>query len=113
MRWKTSKIVELLANPSWTIEIEEPGGDYDSATLILSAKGAKRGHFLHIAGFICKGTREDENDFDIEMIYVTDGQDSRGGLFSEDLPTCLMYAHVVARLRKAKFSVVPTMEAYF
>jgi len=101
MRWKTSKIVELLANPSWTIEIEEPGGDYDSATL------------LHIAGFICKGTREDENDFDIEMIYVTDGQDSRGGLFSEDLPTCLMYAHVVARLRKAKFSVVPTMEAYF
>ena len=109
--WKTKDVVELLKPLAAKVEVSEPGGDVDTENLILTAKGAKRDNHLWVCGFRLEcGLIKDPADTDVENV---DGQDSRGGLNTDDEATCVMYGRVCSALRKKGFSVVLTLDNYF
>jgi hypothetical protein len=112
--WKTKDVVELLKPLAAKVEVSEPGGDVDTENLILTAKGAKRDNHLWVCGFRLEcGLIKDPADTDVENVEVKDGQDSRGGLNTDDEATCVMYGRVCSALRKKGFSVVLTLDNYF
>jgi len=113
--WKTKDVVELLKPLAAKVEVSEPGGDVDTENLILTAKGAKRDNHLWVCGFRTadRDPVKDPADTDVENVEVKDGQDSRGGLNTDDEATCVMYGRVCSTLRKKGFSVVPTLDDYF
>jgi len=113
--WNTEEMVKFLSDDRWKIKTQLQGGDWDSEELLMTAVGAKRGNHLYVHGFVIdtKEVVDTPGDFDIDMIAVSDGQDSRGGLNTDDEPTCLMYARIVSKLRKAGYVVVNTMDEYF
>lgn len=111
--WRTSEIVKLLESPDWDVEVLSQGGDVDSENLILTAKGAAKDNALHICGFVTEGWVTIPDDCIIEMIEVTDGQNSSGGLNTNDRPTGLMYLEVKKRLEDAGYSVVRSLKGYW
>jgi hypothetical protein len=116
MRWNTKKITKLLSIHNTKIEATEPGGDYDSTTLLVEpVPPVKENQRVYVAGFRTRhlqpGTSRD--DFDIDMIEVNDGLDSRGGLNSSNSIIAHLYAEICTRLRGAGFTVVPKMDDYF
>lgn len=112
MRWKTEEMVKLFEGLGAKVEVSGPGGDCDTDNLILTAPSARDAR-LYVCGFITDGDITDPSDTDVDMVEVTDGQDSRGGLNTSDGPTALLYAEVCTALRKQKFNVVPQMKDYF
>jgi len=114
MRWITINVEKLLSDCRWNILKSDPGGDYDTKTLYLSIRGSDEGG-IWVAGFRTEKVllQKERDDAKIEMVEVSDRQDSRGGLNSEDEDTCVMYGIVCSRLRKAGFQVVPRMDDYF
>ena len=123
MRWNTAAMVKLLSDSRWDIEVMEPGGDVDTEGLLLRAQGAGKAEhlegepderiFLTISGFKVEGDVTEAGDAEIDMVEVSDGMTSDGGLNTSDPATCRMYAEVVILLRGASFEVVPSMDAYF
>lgn len=111
--WKTNDVIAMLASLPCTVTASPPGGDYDTENLQLTPNGAGPDEFLHVAGFRCDEPLTDAADAEIEMVFVSDGQDSGGGLSSADPATCRLYAEVLIKLRGAGFSVVPSMDEYF
>jgi len=91
---------------------KQPGGDYDTVRLQITRKG-RGGDTLFIAGFNDgKSPLEPKDDVDVPMVEVSDGNDSAGGLNSDDEKTGILYGQVCARLRKLGFEVVPKMDPY-
>lgn len=112
-RWKTPEIVKLLEDPAWKITKRGPGGDVDSDGIMLHAKECKDKDInLFVCGFVYEGYITTPSDCEVDLLEVTDGCDSDGGLNVDDLPTCLMYAHVCSRLRKAGHNVVRSLKAF-
>lgn len=111
--WDTEEMVKLLQSPDWTITIHPPGGDVDTETLYLVAKGAKPHIGLYLCGFNSQDNVEDPKRSSVEMLELSDGEDSAGGLNTDDEPTCIMYAKVISKLRKAGWVVVPCLKDYF
>jgi hypothetical protein len=113
-RWVTPEMVALISGLGCKVEVMPPGGDVDTSTLHVTAEGAAEGHNLHIAGFT-PGNYEIENpdDAEVEMIEITDGQDSRGGLNSDDDPTADLYHKIRKTLRKLGWTTVDQMKDYF
>ena len=111
MKWNTEEIVKLLTHPDWKISTTEPGGDVDTTNLIVDTGNDR----LFICGFSTGDYNVSETPYnaEIEMIEVSDGRDSRGGLNSSDEATCIAYGIICSRLRKAGFSVVPRLKDYF
>lgn len=118
MRWKTDNIEGLLGDREWQIERQRQGGDVDTTRLMLTAHSSHPEDVLDpihlwVYGFHTQECIDTPDDTDIEMVVVTDGLDSRGGLNTGDLATCVMYGIVCSRLRQAGFTVVPSLDGYF
>ena len=93
MKWKTAEVKKLvedtvraLPDKPKRILVCEPGGDYDSEG--LQVQYGKGDEFLNVCGFHTEHTNlkngNTPEDMEIEMVEVSDGQDSRGGLNSSD-----------------------------
>lgn len=112
--WVTSEMVALLQSPDWKVNVFPPGGDVDTESLGLRAVGAKAGVALSLCGFSSDADIvTDPKDAWVEMLELSDGEDSSGGLQTDDEPTCIMYAKVISKLRKAGWYVVPCLNDYF
>jgi hypothetical protein len=125
MRWKTQEvkgiIEKALATASFTewlkIEVNEIGGDHDTETIQVTWGDPDERESLFICGFHCVNTNYDNGnspeDMEIEMVELTDGKDSRGGLNSSNPNVCMGYGIIMSALRQAGFSVCPQMKDYF
>ena len=122
MRWKTMEIkkivedaVNVLPDKPTKILVDVCGGDYDSEGIQIQY--GKGGEFLNVCGFHVGRTNSEKgntpSDMEIEMIEVSDGQDSRGGLNSKDHRVCMAYGAICGALRRLGFDVVPQMKDYF
>lgn len=113
-QWVTSEMVKLLSvlEGIASVEVHPPGGDVDTSKLIVNIKDVADER-LFICGFITDGYISTPDDVQIEMIEVTDGQQSDTGLCSGTEKVCLAYARVVSTLRGAGFDVVDSLKAYF
>lgn len=116
MKWNTEKMIKLLSNLPVSCKIQKTrqGGDVDSTNLMLTANGARDVH-LFVVGFVESGKPGivTPDDCEIDMIEVSDGEDSRGGLNTSDPATCRLYAEVVSALRRCGFCVVNCLKDYF
>ena len=116
-KWRTRDIIRLFGDLYCSLEVCQQGGDVDTERIVLIANEAKPviGYRpqISISGFVTSGDIMSPSDTEIEMIEVTDGEDSREGLNTSDLATCVLYGQVVSILRKAGFVVVPQMKDYF
>ena len=123
MRWKTAEIREIIEQALTSIPapglvcqiiVGECGGDYDSETIEVRFDDRE---FLHICGFHTQQTNHgggnEPDDMEIEMIEVSDGQDSRGGLNSSHREMGISYGVICTTLRQKGFSVVPQLRDYF
>ena len=117
-RWNTKQIasdisaLSLIAN----VEIDTPGGDVDTDNLIVEIDGSD--DQLYIAGFstepdFCDIDWDDKSDIDVELVELSDGMDSRGGLNSSDNNTAQAYIAVRQYFVDQNASVVNTMDDYF
>lgn len=111
-RWKTDEVMAAISALGCVVEKHPQGGDYDTSTVVATAHGAEEGNFLHVAGFDPEHEITTPDDVDVEMVELTDGQDSRGGLNTDDAPTEELYLKIKRVLRKMGFSVVNQMKDY-
>jgi hypothetical protein len=121
VRWKTPEVKDIIEKAlaaegfktSLKITVNESGGDHDSDGILVKWENDS----LYICGFHCTKTSYDPGntpeDMEIEMIEVSDGKDSRGGLNSADPDVCKGYGVICGALRLAGFSVCPCMKDYF
>lgn len=112
-RWNTEKMVKLFESPEVIVERDfEPGGDYDTCPVFVKPRNSE--DCIFISGFVTGDDPiSDINDVDIEMVEVSDGLDSRGGLNSNNPYTIQAYADVRKKLASKGFSVVNKMDDYF
>jgi hypothetical protein len=96
------------------VKVLEIGGDHDTEGVQIVWGD---GNALWICGFHCTNTNFDPGnspeDMEIEMVEVSDGKDSRGGLNSSDPDVCKGYGVICGALRQFGFSVCPCMKDYF
>ncbi len=115
--WVTADVVSLLSSiptdkiGKVSIQTTSQGGDVDSTNLLVTSS-ASQGRF-HICGFTTNGDITMPDDCQVEMVEVTDGKDSRGGVNSRHEPTVLLHTRICAALEAAGFSVVDSLKAYF
>ena len=81
--------------------------------MLLTATGAAPGNHLYLVGFLTTSDVFNPDDTYIEMIELSDGQDSQGGLNTDDPPTAQLYLQVRKLLRDAGHIVVNSMNDYF
>jgi len=116
-RWKTDEVVEQLRNALRGVHIQkcEPGGDVDVENIIVTMMEGDSGDQLFIAGFKTDGYYGDNrSDVDVEMVELTCGKDSRGGLRGVFEPeTIRAYAEAMIALQGMGFEVVPRLKDYF
>ncbi len=116
-RWQTKEVVKLLKTISTdgigkvTVTVDGPGGDCDSDNLVVEAKNANVS--FGVCGFRTDCDVTTPSDLEVEMVEVTDGGDSQGGLNSHEDVDALLYARVCRTLTDAGFSVVRSLKAYF
>lgn len=114
--WKTTEVINLICTvPNVTsVQRHDQGGDCDTTNLVVRLKGTTER--IHVCGFVTNGNAiefEKADDTSIEMIEVSDGQDSKGGLSSSNRFVCVAYAEIVALLRRHGHTVVPSLKDYF
>lgn len=116
-RWISSDMVKFLsAIPGIArVEVHPQGGDVDTSKLLVYVTNGQSvcEDRLHISGFTVEGEITDPDDTEIEMIEVTDGNQSDTGLCSDEEEVCVAYGRITSRLRNAGFDVVESMNAYF
>jgi hypothetical protein len=110
MRWKTQDILNLFSHLNCQIATDRPGGDYDTTVVTLTPKN---GDSIFVSGFNTETPTTNPDDMDIEMVEVSDGLDSSGGLNSSKMDTCRLYAEAFGTLRNNGFHVVKNMRDYF
>jgi len=118
-RWNTKQIardIRTLSILITNVEIDTPGGDVDTDNLIVEIVGSD--DQLYIAGFstepdFCDIDYENKSDVDVELIELTDGMDSRGGLNSSNNNTAQAYIAVRQYFVDKNADVVNTMKDYF
>ena len=122
MRWKTGEVKELIElaiqAESFTtlpeVKVQEIGGDHDTEGIQVVWGD---GEALWVCGFHCTATNFDPGqspeDMEIEMVEVTDGKDSRGGLNSHHPDLCKGYGVICGALKRAGFDTCPCMKDYF
>ncbi len=112
-RWNTDQIADDVRMLSFvkSVTIDEPGGDVDTDNLVIEIDGSD--DRLFVAGFSCDFEPKNTSDVDVEMIQLTDGMDSRGGLNSSDGNTAQAYVAVRQYFVDQDASVVNRMKDYF
>lgn len=115
-KWNTEEISRLIGQIENVASVtrHSQGGDVDTANLLVHIKGVT-GERIRVLGFVTEGEIHPRHAdaCEIEMIEVTDGQQSDTGLSSSNEALAVVYAQVCARLRKAGHAVVPSLKAYF
>lgn len=113
--WVTTEMKEFLQSPEWNIHTNAPGGGVDTEGLVFTANGSTDPDVaLTLCGFNSDGDDIiDPGCAPVDMLELTDGEDSSGGLNTDDEPTCIMYAKIISKLRKAGWYVVPSLDQYF
>lgn len=95
----------------------QAGGDHDTVQIILRPEGTRADGRPHdsitVVGFTLDDIGPDKRRCPVDMVEVKDGLDSRGGLRSAQLRTCLLYGRVCSVLRRRGFDVVPQLRDYF
>jgi hypothetical protein len=113
--WHSATIVEdLLRIKNVTKVINQgQGGDVDSDNLVIYVRGCN--DKLWVNGF----NTPDEPDIttpgacDVEMIELSDGLDSRGGLNSSEAAVAMVYTRVRQYFIDKGATVVPTHKDYW
>jgi len=112
--WHTATIVEALKRIKNVdkILVQDPGGDVDSENLIVYVKGTD--DQLWVCGFITDdGVVDPAGACDVEMIELTDGLSSSGGLNSTNANLAIAYTRIRQYFVDNGAEVVPTHKAYF
>ena len=114
-RWKTDVIEQHLQQiPGVSqVEVNGPGGDVDTDNIMLTVDGSDDNIF--IAGFEVQNDRElpNKSDVDVDMVELTDGKCSSGGLNSDDFRTAQAFIHVRQYFVVNGAQVVDRMKDYF
>lgn len=120
--WNTKKLEAAFSTLPGikSVTNDGPGGDVDTDTLVLEIEGTD--DQLWVRGFTTQDYDRktmkpyelpNRHDVEIEMVEVTDGQCSSGGLNSNDETTIMAYALVRTVLAKDGADVVDTLDVYF
>ena len=90
-----------------------PGGDVDTDTFRIEVAGTDE--FLYVKGFETGSCRElpDKSDVDVDMVELTDGLCSSGGLNSNLMETAQLFILVRAYFINHGADVVDTLDVYF
>ena len=113
--WNTDDIIEAIKAefPTSQVANHGSGGDVDTDNLQVIFPG---GGSLRIRGFNTDNysTAATPSDVDVEMVELSAGKDSRGGLQGvRDPEVSLAYGKLHAMLVTLGFSVVPCLNDYF
>ena len=113
MRWNSRNVAADLEkiNLVTAVHIQEPGGDVDTDNILVEVRGCE--DLLFVCGFDVENDTVNQSDCDCEFIQLTDGQDSRGGLNSDEENLGLVYLKIRKYFRDLGFDVVNTMDDYF
>jgi len=108
--WKTDEIVtaiEALPHVE-SVERDGPGGDHDTTNLYITIENGDTA--LHVAGYPstedCLERHEWDDRANCEFVVITDGNDSRGGLHSDNDNVALVYNKLRQYFRKNNFCVI-------
>jgi len=118
--WNTQKLVEAFEQIPQisSVKVNMPGGDCDTENIIMYVEGSEDER-LYCQGFSCEDESiwdtpyEEKGDIYIEMVELTDGMDSRGGLVSENANTAMAYIAVRQILIDDGADVVNRLKDYF
>lgn len=113
-RWITSDVVKLLTAIQGieSVQVLPQGGDVDTSNLLVNVKDGEDER-LFICGFVTDGDITTPDDVEVEMVEVTDGQQSDTGLSSSVETVCVAYGRVCGALRRDGFEVVESLKQYF
>lgn len=93
-----------------------PDGDHDTVQISLFPLGVRKDgtsyDHVTVTGFTLEPIKRRDR-VKVDMVEVSDGLDSRGGLSSSHLRTCLLYGRVCSVLRRRGFEVVPQLREFF
>jgi hypothetical protein len=110
VKWQTDRIAEKLEKAGCTVKSTGQGGDVDSDNLRVSCGN---GEYIYARGFVVKGSITSPADCEVDMVEVSDGQDSSGGLNSTRKKTFDTYSTVVRVLDRMGFKLVKSLDDYF
>jgi hypothetical protein len=113
MKWNSRNVAADLQkiNLVLAVHIQEPGGDVDTDNLLVEVRNCDDMFF--VCGFDPENDPVNQSDCDVPFIQLTDGQDSRGGLNSDEENMGLVYLGIRKYFRDLGFDVVNTMDDYF
>lgn len=111
--WNTQEICKLLEKDNYKISVSPSGGDVDTENILIEIDNCE--DCLHIRGFNTDDYKTALNGKDtyIEMIELTDGLNSNGGLNSKEKGVVFAYADVYYKLISNGFTVVKSLDNYF
>jgi hypothetical protein len=112
--WNTEKIISELTKKISNIEKIRnmgQGGDYDTDNLSVKIKGSK--DVLYLCGFTPKVRCTTPENAEVEIIQITDGLDSRGGLNSNNENLAVAFVQIRKFFEKKGFSTANTIKEYF
>ena len=113
MNWNSQKIADDLKKMDLITgaSIHNSCGDVDTDNILVEVEDCE--DILHVRGFNIEEAITNPADCGCELIQLTDGLDSRGGLNSDEENLALVYSRIRKYFRDAGFQVVPTMDDYF
>lgn len=112
--WKTNDIIIDLSHIKEVDWVDErpPGGDVDTDNLAVHVDGSPDS--LWVCGFVVENDRTcHSSNTKVDMIQITDGLDSRGGLNSKNPLTAQAYIAVRQYFVDRDAEVVDSMDPYF
>lgn len=95
-RWITAHLSGVISDACSVASVEvvtgPSGGDHDTGSITAKVEGYDRQ--IRIAGFLIEEPMKDVANSPVDMIVVTDGLDSSGGLVSNDSEMVLTYGEI-------------------
>jgi predicted transcriptional regulator len=112
MRWNQKKIMTALAAipGAASVKATDQGSEYCTNDIIVSTKSGER---LWMMGFNTRKEITTPEDTTVEMVELSDGTDSRGGLQSNNPEVIRLYGEVRIVLTGMGAQVVAQMKDYF
>lgn len=114
--WNSSAIIKALEQLDGVVKVKNlgQGGDVDTDNLEIVVN--KSPDSLYVCGFVHSQPESiilTPSDSPVELIELTDGKDSRGGLHSGNKNTAAVYGAVHSWFIQQGFEVVPQLKDYF
>lgn len=111
--WNTKDIVRDLRRIKGveSVASSPPGGDVDTDNVVVHVNGSPDS--IWVCGFMVDGYITNPSGTEVEMIQITDGLESGGGLVSKCPHAAMVYIHVRQYFIDKGASVVDSMSDYF